>query len=300
METRKPLDMKAYGLMLFFCISLGLQQISLKLAGMDIAPVLQLSIRSALSAILVLGYFRISGRALSFSGENLRAGLLVGLLFSFEYILVGEALRFTTASRVIVFLYTAPLFTALFLHFLVPEERLSKPQQGGMVLAFLGIIVAFWTGGTDTALSLRANLGDVLALLAGLFWALTNVAIRKTSLSVVPASQTLLYQLVVGAIVLFIAAAMLDQLSFRPTLVALSNIAFQTIVVSFAAFLAWFWMLRTYNVTRISVLSFLTPLFGVGFSALLLHETVPASFIAGSVLVVVGLMVVSLYKKHHG
>ena len=45
-------------------------------------------------------------------------------LFSLEYLSVGEGLRYTSASHSVVFLYTAPIFAAIGLHWKLPEERL--------------------------------------------------------------------------------------------------------------------------------------------------------------------------------
>ena len=54
-----------------------------------------------------------------------RPGLLAGVLFAVEFLLVGEGLRYTTASHLVVFLYTAPIFVALGLHWVRPAERLG-------------------------------------------------------------------------------------------------------------------------------------------------------------------------------
>jgi drug/metabolite transporter (DMT)-like permease len=63
-----------------------------------------------------------------------------------------------------------------------------------------------------------------------------------------------------------------------------------------ASYLAWFWVLRTYLATRVSVFSFLTPLFGVGFGILLLNESVSTAFLMGAVLVLAGIVMVNVKK----
>lgn len=85
-------------------------------------------------------------RQLVFERRYLGFGLLVGGLFAAEFLCVGEALRHTGVGRVVVFLYTAPLFSALWLHFLVADERLGWLQWLGMALAFSGVAVAMLSG----------------------------------------------------------------------------------------------------------------------------------------------------------
>jgi len=72
-----------------------------------------------------------------------------------------------------------------------------------------------------------------------------------------------------------------------------TSLLFQGVVVSFASYLAWFWLLRRYAASQVSVFSFLTPLFGVSFGVLVLGERVDLAFGMGAALVLAGITVVS-------
>jgi len=61
---------------------------------------------------------------MSLRDGSLWPGLTVGVLFALEFLLVAEGLRHTSASHMVVFLYTAPIFAALGLHWRLPAERL--------------------------------------------------------------------------------------------------------------------------------------------------------------------------------
>lgn len=296
MSQRQPLDAQALGLMLFFCLCVGLQQVTLKATAADIAPVLQLGLRSGISAVLVLLYLRWRGERLSLASGNWRPGLVVGMLFALEYLLMGEALRYTSAAHAVVFLYTSPIFAALTLHFLVANERMAPLQWLGIGMAFAGLALAFMGppgSGETTQAGGSSQWGDLLALLAGAAWGMTTVIIRTTRLAQASAHETLLYQLAVAFVVLVGAAALLDQLAFNPTPQALASLAFQGVMVSFIAFLIWFWLIRHYPASQIGVLSFMTPLFGVVLGAWLLDETIEAGFLQGALLVVGGIVLVS-------
>nr|WP_232286725.1 DMT family transporter [Pelobacter propionicus] len=137
--------------------------------------------------------------------------------------------------------------------------------------------------------------GDFLALLAGIAWGATTVVIRCSSLSRASATQTLLYQLVGAFILLMLAAIVLGQTGFHQTRLAWGSLLFQSLVVSFASFLIWFWLLRNYLASRLGVFSFMTPLFGIAFGVWLLHEPLDPSFLAGAMLVIAGIVLVSGY-----
>jgi drug/metabolite transporter (DMT)-like permease len=223
--------------------------------------------------------------------------MLVGFLFALEYLLVGEGLRHTTASHSVVFLYTAPIFAGLGLHWKLPAERLESLQWAGILLAFTGIFIAFFwrTPHASGASPSNVMLGDFLAVLAAVSWAATTVVIRCSSLARISASQTLLYQLVGAFILLMPAAVVLGQAGFRPTPLAWGSLIFQTLIMSFASLLVWFWLLRNYLASRLGVFTFMTPLFGVIFGAWLLNEPLESSFLVGAIFVCVGILLVSGY-----
>ncbi len=294
MDTRKALDSHAIALMLVLCLVWGLQQVVLKATAGDIAPIMQIALRSGVAALLVGLVMALRGERMRLSDGTLGPGVVVGLLFGLEFLLVGEGLRHTSASHMVVFLYTAPIFAALGLHWKLPAERLGLVQWLGIGLAFGGLALAFF-GRSEAPNAASGNMlwGDFLGLLAGISWGATTLVVRTTKLSRASATQTLLYQLV-GAFVMLLAAAFATgQARFNPTPEVWASLLFHSLVVSFASFLVWFWLLRHYLASRLGVFSFMTPLFGMVFGAWLLREPIEASFLAGAVPVLVGIVLVS-------
>lgn len=298
LNTRKSVDSFAFSLMAVLCLSWAFQQIVLKVAAVDVSPVLQICLRSAIAALLVVGMMAWRREPLNLADGSWRPGIVVGVLFAGEFLFLGEALRFTTASHVAVLIYSAPIFAAIGLHWRLPDERLSSVQWAGIGLAFAGIAVAILgikpQGPTASAPNML--LGDILALIGGALWGATTVVIRCTRLSRTSATKTLLYQLVGAFVVLAIAAAALGQLSFRSTPLAWGSILFQGIVMSFGTLLAWFWLLRVYQAASLGVFSFMTPLFGIVLGAWLLDDPMDPGFLLGSALVVGGIVLVSGYS----
>lgn len=296
MDERKTLDARASGLMIGLCMIWGLQQVILKMAAPDISPLMQIALRSGLAAILLLPLLCLDKTAELFNRQNLKAGALVAFLFSLEFFLLAQALQWTSASHAVVLLYTAPIFVALGLHWKLPSERLSLLQWSGITLAFVGIVVTFIRGqqGTVSLIEQQMLWGDLLALAAGIAWAATTITVRLSSLAQAAVTQTLFYQLAGSFILLFGLAVFLGQASIHFTPLVIGSLAFHTLVVSFASFLAWFWLLRNYLASRLGVFSFLTPLFGIVFGMWLLGERIEPNFVLGSILVLMGIMVVSL------
>jgi drug/metabolite transporter (DMT)-like permease len=224
----------------------------------------------------------------------LRAGLLVGVLFALEFFFVAEGLRRSSAAHIVVLLYTAPIFAALGLHLRLPGERLRPLQWLGIGLAFGGIVLAFAGGLLGRRMAPGMLLGDLFGLLAGVSWGVLTVSVRCSRLSEATPAKTLLFQLVFGCLLLLPLAWLGGQTTaIRFTPLVWGNLLFQGVVVAFASYLAWFWLLRRYLASRLGVFSFMTPLFGVAFGVLLLGERVDAFFIGGGLLVLLGISLVS-------
>jgi drug/metabolite transporter (DMT)-like permease len=197
----------------------------------------------------------------------------------------------------VIFLYTAPIFTALGLHLTLPAERLSARQWSGIGVAFLGIVTAFAGGFLQSGVNGTILIGDLLGILAGAGWGITTVVIRCSTLSNAPPAKTLIYQLAAASLLILGYAAATGQLhAATMTGVVWASLLFQAVVVSFASYLAWFWLLTRYLASRLATFSFMTPLFGVFFGVMLLREPVDGYFGAGALLVLSGIVLVS-YRR---
>jgi len=193
---RKPLDATAYSLMVLLTALWGFQQVTIKVIVDDVSLLAQAAIRSIVATALVLAWARLRGTPLFERDGTLRAGLLAGLLFAVEFVFIYGGLAYTNASRMVVFIYLTPVLTALGLHFLVAGERLHPAQWLGVLVAFGGVVLAFFNSGKSTLV------GDLCGVAAAFFWSATTVLIRATRLAQASATKTLFYQLGVSAALL--------------------------------------------------------------------------------------------------
>jgi drug/metabolite transporter (DMT)-like permease len=254
---------------------------------------MQAAARSGIAALLV-GLLICWKGGWSQVSDTWRGGLLAGSLFGLEFFFIAQGLQLTSAAHMSVFLYTAPIFTALGINWLLPSERLRPLQWLGIFLAFLGIAFSFAGGISFADMDRNMLLGDAYGILAGMAWGATTVVVRGSRLSEAPVTLTLFYQLIVGFVGLLVIAAASGQISHVSlTGVAVASVLFQGLVVSFFSYLVWFWLLKRYMASNLAVFSFMTPLFGVTFGVLILGEPLSFNFVVGAVLVLFGITFVS-------
>ncbi|RFU47521.1 DMT family transporter [Paraburkholderia sp. DHOC27] len=299
LSARRAPDSFAILIMIGLCAIWGFQQVAIKSTNAALPPVFQAGLRSALATLLVWAWAWTRGTPLFRNDGTLGPGLLAGVLFAAEFVCIFLGLTLTSASRMAVFLYTAPCFTALGLHWFVEGERLRRVQWAGIVVAFAGMTLAFADGFTRVHTSahgsaLASVAGDALGVLGGIAWAATTVVVRGSRLAQTSASKTLFYQLAVSAVLLLALAAALGQIKVDTvTPVAIVSLGYQAVVVAFVSYLTWFWLLTRYIASRLSVFSFLTPLFGVTFGVLLLGESFSVRFLLAALMVLTGIALVN-------
>jgi drug/metabolite transporter (DMT)-like permease len=291
-ESRTHLDSAAMALMVVLCAAWGLQQVAIKVANAGISPVWQASLRSIGAALLVWAWASFKGIRLFGRDGTLQAGLLSAALFAGEFALIYWGLNYTAASRGVVFLYTAPFMIALGAHWFLPGEKLRPLQWLGLAFAFAGVLAAF---GESLGLPTKSQLlGDGMLFLAAVLWAATTLVIKGSVLARVSPAKTLFYQLAGSALALpFVSLALGEAGIVALTPLVLASLAYQTVLVAFASYLAWFWLVSTYPAGRLAAFSFLTPIFGVLAGALLLGERIGPGLAVALVLVALGIWLVN-------
>ena len=288
----RPLDALAIALVVALCLTWGFNQVAVKLAIHDIPPLIQSTARSVLAAVLVGAWAYFRGIPLFERDGTLLSGLAAGALFALEFVLIYRGLLYTTATRAVLFIYLAPFLVVIGTRWLVPGDRFTASQWLGLVLSFVGIVIAF--GVPAPAADPHQMLGDIMMIGAAVGWAGTTLIIKASALNRVSAEKTLLYQLVVSVPILGIGAlAFGERIDAMPSALALGALAYQAIWVVSVTYAVWFALIVRYSAARLSAFTFLTPLFGVAAGHLVLNEPLTPPFALAVAVVTLGLVLVN-------
>jgi drug/metabolite transporter (DMT)-like permease len=291
-NVTRPLDAMAAAIVVVLCLSWGFNQVSTKLAIHDVPPLTQAAIRSAVATLLIAGWCRLRGIPMLRRDGTLWLGVAAGVLFAAEFILIYRGLLYTTATRAVLFIYLAPFLVVLGGRIVLPSDRFGVAQWLGLSLSFAGMLIAF--GVPTPALDPRQLIGDVMMVTAALFWAATTLLIKASALTRISAEKVMLYQLVVSAPLMAIAAVLAgEHIEHMPSALALGSLAYQTVWVVSVTFVVWFALVARYSANRLSAFTFLAPLFGVAAGHLVLGEPLTPAFAAAVALVAGGLVLVN-------
>ena len=287
----RPLDGAGMALVVMLCLIWGFNQPAIKLAIADVPPLIQCTIRSGLAVPIVWAWMRWRGLPLGERDGTLGPGLIAGVLFGLEFLLIYRGLLYTTASRAVLFIYLAPFFVVIGARWFLPGDRFGVMQWAGLLLSFAGMAVAF--GLPTPAADPRQLLGDLMMVAAAASWAATTLVIKASSLARVSSEKTLFYQIAVCVLMVGLGALLFgERITAVPSGIALASLAYQTIVIS-TTFSAWFALIVKFSASRLSAFTFLTPLFGVAFGHLVLGEPLTPAFALAVALVAAGLILVN-------
>jgi len=290
---KEHLDPMAIALLLTCCAFWGFQQVLVKATLGEMAPIFMAGLRFA-GAAAVLWLWCVWRRIPLWQRDgSLWPGLLAGCLFAMEFVCLFSGLQFTAASRITVFLYTAPLWAALVLPWFIRSERLSPLQWLGLLLAFLAVGFTLregFTGGQTP----QQHWGDLLGIGGAIAWALTTVVLRTTRLTRLGAEKLLFYQVALSAVALpALSLALGEAWNWHWSAFTAGSMFLQTVVGAFASYLCWVWLLGRYPATRMGSFALSTPLFALLFGALWLGEAVTADLLGALAMVGLGITLVN-------
>ena len=277
-------------------IILAVNQVVIKLGNQGVGPVFMAGLRSALALVFLLLWMALRGKRFSIDPGTASSGILLGVLFSVEFISLFLALDLTTVARTSILFYSMPVWLTLAAHFLLPGERMGTLKLIGLALAFAGVVVAVLTrggGGGEASL-----LGDIFALVAALSWGAIALATRVLPVQRAIPEMQLFWQLAISAPALILLAPLFGPLLREPTLFHWGLLLYQALFVASFSFLFWFNLLRIYPASSVASFSFLTPVLGVFLGWSLLNEYVgPETFVALA-LVSVGIVLINRPARH--
>lgn len=281
---------KIIALMLFVVSLLGGGALAVKI-GLQGFPPLKMALYRCILGIFVVGgagfYYGMSMR-MRF-GELPRLMLLT-LLYILHTVALNIGTHLTTAARSTVFFSLYPLFTVLFGHFFLPNDRLTVKKTVGVVIAFVGVFFTLVPSLQGSNISL---MGDLIVTLAACFLALRIVLTKRFVQDIYP------YRLLAWLLILSIPCFLLLIQIFESGqavelgLISSAGLIYQGWIVTGFCFLVLTSTLRKYKASKLVVFSFLMPISGVLFSILFLGDPLRLTLLAGTGFVAVGIYLVN-------
>ncbi len=206
------------------------------------------------------------------------------------FLMENIALTYTLASNVGVILSISPFFTALFSKLILKDEKLNRNFLVGFVVALVGVFLIHFNGSVVLELN---PIGDLLAILAAIVWAIYSVLTKRISHygynTIQTTRRAFYYGLLFMLPALFFLPFDWDPARFLLPLNT-ANLLFLGLGASALCFVTWALAVLRLGAIRTSMYIYLVPVVTVISSVLILNETITWLAALGTALILLGLI----------
>ena len=290
MKRQQTMDITGAALLVGFAIVLAFNQVVIKVTNDGFQPAFQAGMRSVGAILLIWAWMTWKTQSVRLPRRLWAVGVWAGFLFAAEFICLFTALDLTSVARVSILFYSMPVWLAIFAHFLLPGEHLTPARALGLALAMAGVI---WAVLERDPVAGGSILGDVLAIIAAMSWAAIALTVRLSRLrEETPETQLFVQQLVAAPILIGFGVWVGDPI-IDPTALHWAGVMYQTVIVAFAGFLLWFYLVAKHSASGVASFSFLSPVFAVFMGWGILGERIGVGTWGALILVSLGLILIN-------
>lgn len=220
-------------------------------------------------------------------------GLVAGSVY---FISENVALEYTLVSNVSLITSLSPLLTVLLLGAVYKSNRPGSGAYIGSTVAFLGVGLVIF----NSSFNLSINpLGDMLALLAALCWAIYSLILK-------PLNAHYDAQFITRKVFFYGVLTALPFLALEPELAPLDTLLRPTVIVnlmflsfmcSLGCYLLWAYAVLKLGAVTTSNYLYFQPVVTLVFSVIILHEAVTAVGLTGCILILLGVWLADFLQK---
>jgi drug/metabolite transporter (DMT)-like permease len=225
--------------------------------------------------------------------------VLIGIMGgSFYFFLQNTALNHTLAANVSILVSLSPIFTVILAQFFSRHnEKLGLFVYIGSLVAIAGVVLVVLNGSLNFHLN---PLGDLLALAAGLAWAVYSILIKKYTEqydNFIVTRRVMLWAFITGVPLMLLTGGMPDLRPLFTQTDALLSWLFLGILGNAVCFAIWNIAFQRLGVVVTNNYLYASPFVTMVVGWLLLDEKISLMGLIGAVLITAGVFLAQREKK---
>lgn len=264
---------------------------AIKVAVSDgLGPITVAAVRTLIAAVVLYGYIRLRGHSLPRDLASWTPLIWIGILSSaLPFYLISWGEQSISSGMAAIMMSMGPLFAAVLSHFLVAGDRLTPFKLIGVAVGFSGVLVVI---GLDPLQEIGVQFLSQLAVMTASFCYITSGIISTRVREKLPADVMTAGGMIVAAILTVPASLLIESpWTADATPNAVMAVVYLGLVPTAIAFILRMRMIVTVGIGFFSMVSFLIPIFGVLWGALLLGETISTRSILALALILGGIQI---------
>lgn len=274
----------------FLCILFGGNAVAVKISFQGLGIYTTASIRFFVAALVIWAWASLTKKPLRITSVQFLKIVPLGMIFFCQLSLFYMGLSRTTASHGTLIANALPFVIMVLAHFFIPGETITWKKTIGLLIGFTGVIILF---SDQMTMGTGVLDGDIIVLMAVLFWGCNAVYVKKIIHDFNPAQITLYPMAMALPFLISCSFWFDDQMVKSLNTGIVSAMFYQTFVTASFAFIAWNTLVKKYGTTVLHSFVFIMPLAGVSFGVILLKEPLTPNLMVSIMLVTAGLIVVN-------
>lgn len=276
----------------------GSTYLGIRIAVEHIPPALMCGTRFAIAGVLMLAYCGFSGRRIRYGALQLGQMALIGIL-----LLMGGNLTLSYAEKIVpsglaaLLIAIVPLWFLVLDSLLLGDHHISPRGLWGLGLGIAGIVVLLWPDLRTTGGLGRRELWAALTLpFASFSWALGSVLSKRWQADEDRLSSTAWQMTFAGLANLILAMGIGDFSRVVWTARGIGAILYLVVCGSWIGYTAYIYLLAHVPTSKVSTYAYVNPVVAVFLGWAIEHEVVDHFILAGSVIVVASVVLVTSAK----
>lgn len=261
----------------------------------DIKPMTFTSLRLFIATLVFYVLLKIRRVNLSIPLDLIPLLVLTGIVdASIPHFLIAWGEQYVESSVASLILATSPFFTLIIAHFLLKDEKITLLKLLGIGIGFFGVFILFYNRLSYSSKNLLT--GEILILVASMFYALGTILIRRLS-ERLDFLRATFYFLLFGFVFSFPFIFVLEGFSaseFTPF--SIISLVYVAIIGSVLGYSIFFYLIEKTGVTKSSQIGYIVPVFATFLGVVFLKESFTFNFLIGALLIMFGVYIVENLK----
>jgi drug/metabolite transporter (DMT)-like permease len=270
--------------------------LAIKVTVQDMSPTALLLFRStsgALALALIVLALRRPLLGPGWRGRLIGFAIMAVTNAVIPWVLIGWGEQRISSGLASILNSTTTLWTAVLIYWVMPIERPTLLNYVGVVIGFAGVVVLVYP-----ELAAHGISGDVLAafavVVASLSYAL-NALYQRRKMRDVSIYEVSFGQVAASALFAIpLAAPSLPSIHFHA--MSLAAVIALGVVGTGVAYTLYYYVMNTLGAVRAAGVTYVVPITAVFWGALLLHETVSVTIVAGMIVIIAGIVLANVRR----
>ena len=273
----------------------GSTYLAIGIAVEHVSPPMMGAARFITAGSLMLLWRKVSGNSIRVASQDLLRLTVIGtLLLCTGNVALGWAERIIPTGLAALLIAITPLWFLLLETFSHRGERIPPRGVAGIALGIVGVVVLLWPKLLQTgSVGHHELLGGLIVLGASFSWASGSVLSKRWHVPVDPYTASGWEMLMAGFVNLAIVLIFGDVRHTQWSSSALLAILYLVIAGSWIGFTAYIWLLKNVPISKVATYAYVNPIVAVFLGWLVLHEHLDIWMAAGSIVIVLGVILVT-------